>query len=59
MNWELLDIKAEVRKGRGPGESNWQHLLDRGESKGIPEKKKSVSALLIMLVFNHVDHNKL
>ena len=37
VNWELPDIQAGFRKGRGT-EIKWQHLLDHRKSKGIPEK---------------------
>ena len=37
MNWELPDVQAGFRKGRGTP-SNWQHTPDHTESKGIPEK---------------------
>ena len=37
VNWELPDIQAGFRKGRGK-EIKWQHPLDHRKSKGIPEK---------------------
>ena len=37
MNWELPDIQAGFRKGRGT--RNCQHSLEYGESKGIPDNR--------------------
>ena len=36
VNWELPDIQAAFRKGTRNQRSNYQHLLDHRESKGIP-----------------------
>ena len=45
MNWELPDVQAGFRKGRGTRD---QHQLDHGKSKRVPEKKKPTFALLTM-----------
>ena len=37
VNWELPHIQAGFRKGTRNQRSNYQHLLDHRESKGIPE----------------------
>ena len=37
MNWELPDVQAGFWRGRGTS-IKFQHLLDHGESKRIPEK---------------------
>ena len=38
VNYELPDVQAGFRKGRGNQRSNCQHLLDHWKSKKIPEK---------------------
>jgi len=38
VNWELPDIQAWFRKGRGLERSNCQYLLDHQKSKRVPEK---------------------
>ena len=38
INYELPDVQAGFRKGRGNQRSNCQHPLDQRESKGISEK---------------------
>ena len=37
VNCELSDIQAGFRKGTRNQRSNYQHLLDHSERKGIPE----------------------
>ena len=37
VNCELPDVQADFRKGRG-ARSNFQHSLDHGKSKRVPEK---------------------
>ena len=48
MNWELPDVQAGLRKGRGTRDQIANILLNHGESKGVPEKP-STSASLTML----------
>ena len=45
MNFQMFQLVLE--KAEEP-EINRQHLLDHGKSKRVPEKKKSISALLTM-----------
>ena len=57
MNWELSDVHAGFRKGRGT-RSNCQHPLNHGKSKRVPEKH-----LFLFIdyakAFDCMDHNKL
>ena len=48
VNWELADVQAWLRKGRGTRDQIANILLNHGESKGVPEKP-STSASLTML----------
>ena len=48
VNHELSDVQAGFRKRQRKQRSNCQHSLDHGKSKRVPEKKKSISALLTM-----------
>ena len=45
MNWELPDVQAGFRKGRGNQRSNSQHSLDHREIEGIPEKTPTSASL--------------
>ena len=45
VNWELTDIQAGFRKGRGTRRSNCQHLLDHRKKQEC-SRKTSTSALL-------------
>ena len=57
VNWELSDVKAGFRKGRGTRDQIANIPLDHGESKGVPEKH-----LLLLHQLNEslcVAHNKL
>ena len=47
VNWELLDVKAEFRKGRGTRDQTANIQLDHRKNKGIPEKH--ISAALTTL----------
>ena len=38
MNRELPDVQAGFKKGRGTRDQNFQHPLDHGKSKRVPEK---------------------
>ena len=55
MNRELPDVQAGFRKGR---RSNYQHPLDHGKSKRVPEKHLFLLYWLCQ-TFDCVDHNKL
>ena len=56
VNWELPDIQAGFRKGRG-SRSNCQHLLAHRKSKRVPEEH----LLLLNWLYQRlcVDHNKM
>ena len=57
VNWELPDVQAGFRKGRGTRDQIANILLDHGETKGVPEKH-----LLLLHQLNKslcVAHNKL
>ena len=56
MNWELSDVQAGFRKGRGD-RSKSQHLLDHRESKGISEKHIYFCFIDYTIAFDCVDHN--
>ena len=59
MNWELTDVQAGFRKGRGTRQSsNCQHLLDHQKSKRISEKNV-LWFIDYTKAFDCVDHNKL
>ena len=45
VNWELPDVQAGFRKGRGTREKNHQHLLNYRKSKIIPEKTTTSASL--------------
>ena len=47
VNRELPDVQAGFRKGRGTRDQIFQHPLDHGKNKRVPEKT-SISALLTM-----------
>ena len=47
VNWEISDVQAEFRKGRG-SRSNCQHSLDHGESKRVPGKTSTSASLVIL-----------
>ena len=38
VNCELPDVQAGFKKGRGTRDQNFQHPLDHGKSKRVPEK---------------------
>ena len=57
MNQELSDVQARFRKGRETRD-HYQHLLNRGESMGIPEKNY-FCFIDYAKAFDCVDHNKL
>ena len=59
QNWELSNIQAGFRKGKGKKRSNHQHLLAHRESKGIPEKHLPSCFTDYTKAFDYVDHNKL
>ena len=59
MNWELPDIQAGFRKGRGIQRTNCQYLLDHRKSKRIPEKNIYLCVIDYNKTFDCVDHNKL
>ena len=58
MNWELSDILAGFREGRGTRDQQCWHALDHQKSKRVPEKY-----LLLLFgyakAFDCVDHNNL
>ena len=57
VNHDLPDIQAGLRKGKYQ-RSNFQHLLDHRESKGIP-KDIYFCFTHCAKAFDHVDHSKL
>ena len=58
MNWKILDVQAEFRKGRGTRDqiANIQWIIEKGRKF---QKKVYFSFIDYTKAFDYVDHNNL